>query len=376
MRVLLMSITAGQGHHATAQALEARFHELGHSCTTVDTLEYASPILKEMVDKGYLVSTAYMPKAFGKVYHFADRKTTPAHRMSMTNLTSHILTHELRDFIDDCAPDIIVCTHPFPAVIIDSLKRKDRLDAITVGVLTDFTIHPFWENTQHLDYYVTASELMGIQLRRKHLDDAKMLPFGIPIHPKFSTKMDQREARRALGLAEDKKTLLVMSGSMGFGKIDRSIEKLDELDMDFQGLVVCGNNKEMYRKISAMELHKDFRIFGYVNNVDVMMDAADCIITKPGGITSSEALAKELPMIMVNPIPGQEERNVEFLLNNQLAMYATRTYPVDEAVYTLFGDGFHLENLRRNIRELGKKNASQRICDFLVERVMEKKQHK
>lgn len=372
MKALLMSITAGQGHHATAQAVEACFQQKGVSCQMMDTFEYASPLLKDMVAQGYLVSTALVPKAFGRVYRLVDRRTKSATKYSMTNLANLILTHELEDYIRMIRPDIVVCTHPFAAAIADMLKRKGRLEAITAGIVTDFTVHPFWEETRHIDYYVTASHLLGMQLTRKNLDARKMLPFGIPIQPKFSLKGDQREARQTLGLHPDKKTLLIMSGSMGFGKIDQSIQSLDRLNMDFQALVVCGNNRSMYEKISAMKTRKDFRIFGYVNNVDMMMDASDCIITKPGGITSSEALAKELPMIMVNPIPGQEERNVEFLLNNQLAMYATKTFPVDEAVYTLFGDGYHLENLRRNIHQVSRKNSTETLCDFLIQKVRDK----
>lgn len=367
MRILLMSVTAGRGHFATAQALQNYMDQLGHECRILDTLEYASPLLKEMVDKGYLVSTAFIPKAFGKVYRLADRVHTPAPKFSMTNLSSMLLMHELRYYIEEFAPDIIIATHPFPAVAMDMMVRKHRLDAVTSVVITDFTVHPFLQETSHLDYYVTASELLELQLRRKGLDPQKNLPYGIPIHPKFSQHIPQQEAREQLGLDVHKPTILIMSGSMGFGKIDHSIQRLDELDMDFQGIVVCGSNRSMYEKISAMTTRHDFQVHGFVDNVDVMMDASDCIVTKPGGITSSEALAKELPMIMVNPIPGQEDRNVEFMLNNQLALYSTKTYPLDEAVFTLFHDPDRLARLRHNIHLMSKKNSTQRICDFMLE---------
>lgn len=372
MKALLLSITAGQGHNATANAVAACFESMGVECRTVDTYEYASPLLKEMVDKGYLVSTAYIPKVWGRVYRFSNRKIKAASTFSATNLLNQILTHELADYIQGYAPDIIVCTHPFAAAIVDVMKRKYNIQAVTAGIITDFTVHPYWEETSNIDYYITASEYMAPQLVRKNLDPKKMLPFGIPIHPKFSVKQDKKEMRRKLNLEEDKLTILIMSGSMGFGKIDRSIQKLDELDLDFQALVVCGKNRQMLEKILDMDLKKDFRIFGYVDNVDEMMDASDCIVTKPGGITSSEALAKELPMVMVNPIPGQEELNVEFLLNNQLAMYATKTYPLDEAILTLLQGEYHLENLRRNIRLNCKKDSSKKCCEFLMERAKER----
>lgn len=367
MRILLMSVTAGRGHIATAQAMQNYLEPLGHECKILDVFEYASPLLKEMIDKGYLASTAFIPKAFGKVYRFADRQITPAPKFSVTNFSSMLLLHELRYFIEEYAPDIIIATHPCAAVPVDMMIRKHDLDALTAVVITDFTVHPFLQETMHLDYYVTASELLDLQLRRKGLDPKKNLPYGIPIHPKFSQRIPQEEARAQLGLDLHKPTILIMSGSMGFGKIDHSIQRLDALDMDFQGIVVCGNNHSMYEKISSMTPRHFFQVNGFVNNVELMMDASDCIVTKPGGLTSSEALAKELPMIMINPIPGQEDRNVEFMLNNQLAMYSTKTYPLDEAVFTLFHEPDRIQRLRENIQRMGKKNSTQRVCDFLLQ---------
>ncbi|MDR3295798.1 MAG: glycosyltransferase, partial [Clostridiales Family XIII bacterium] len=243
-------------------------------------------------------------------------------------------------------------------------------------IVTDFTVHPLWEETGHLDYYVTPNELLEFQMARKGLDVRKILPFGIPIRPQFSRKTDRAEARRALDLDPQKPTLLLMSGSMGYGSIDLSMEKLDALAFDMQTVVVCGNNKEMYKKIKRKKYSKRFDVYGYVDYVDLMMDAADCIITKPGGITSSEAMAKGLPMIMVNPIPGHETRNAEFMLNNGIALYATSSFPLDETVFSLFRHPGRLEDLRSTIALYAKKNAAQNLCEFLVRRADERPEGK
>lgn len=372
MKALLLSITAGQGHHATAKALNDCFQEMGVETTTIDTYEYASQSLKTFIDKGYLLSTAKVPKAYGKGYDLvASRKGSPSEH-SLTALFNKIISHELADCVRELNPDIVVCTHPFAAAVANILKKQGHIRGIVAGVVTDFTVHPIWEETIGIDYYITASELLALQLKKKNIDTNKMLPFGIPIHPKFSKKHSRKWAAAQLGIDPDKKTILIMSGSMGFGKMNESVDLLDDLDMDFQALVVCGNNKAVKNKIEKKQYRHDFYVFGYVNNVDVMMDASDCIITKPGGITTSESLAKGIPMIMINPIPGQEARNVEFLLNNQLGILVTKTFPIDEAVMTLFNDERHLPLLEKNIALHAKKNSSQSCCEFLVARAKER----
>jgi processive 1,2-diacylglycerol beta-glucosyltransferase len=232
--------------------------------------------------------------------------------------------------------------------------------------VTDFTVHPLWEETRNLDYYVIPNELLEFQMIRKGLDPEKLLPYGIPIKPQFSKSVEKKQARQYLGLDADKPTLLLMSGSMGFGSIDVSIEKLDSLPFDFQVIVVCGNNKAMYDKIRKKQYSKRYDIYGYVDNIDVMMDAADCIITKPGGITSSEALAKSLPMIMVNPIPGHETRNAEFMLNNGIALYATSSFPLEEAVFSLLRHPNRLRDMQLTIKPYAKAGAARHLCGFLV----------
>ena len=371
MKALILTISTGQGHHATGQAISKYFESLGVTCETLDAYEYIEPLLKGLVSRGYLISTKYMPKIASKAYDIAVKKSKPVPDYSVSKLTNTFMAKELLGFLEEYRPDVVICTHVLSSTMMSLLKERKEWKKLVVGVVTDFTLHPLWEEASYIDYYVTPSELLEYQMRHKGLDVEKMLPFGIPIRPEFSECMDQKEARRSLGLDEDKPTVLLMSGSMGYGKIDRSLQRIDQLPLDFQIMVVCGNNKKMFKKINRMkdEMKKDARVYGYVNNVYMMMDAADCIITKPGGITSSEALAKGLPMIMANPIPGHEQRNAEFMLNNGLALYATKSFPVDEALFSLFKHPERVQDLRHTIALYGKKNASRSLCEFLVEQV-------
>ena len=309
------------------------------------------------------------------MYRMAEKK--PYHRYQMPfsflRMVNRRFAAEIIELVEEYQPDAIVCTHVFAAAVVNVLKVSYHLQAVTVGVITDFTIHPFWEDTPNLDYYVTASEYLGYQLLKKGLDTHKMLPFGIPIHPKFSEKLPQSEAQRQLGLAEERKTLLIMGGSMGHGHFDELVTQLDKLALDFQMLVICGSNEAMRQKLTALETTKPMQVYGFVDNVDVFMDASDCLIGKPGGLTTSEALAKELPMIMVDPIPGQEERNVEFLLNNGLALSVSETLPVEEAVYYLLYNDGRREVLMETIKRLGKKYSAKNLGDFLIEQMSARK---
>lgn len=377
MKVLILSITAGQGHNATGKAVSDYLKSQGIQCATLDTYEYAAPLIKEAVDKGYLLNVSYTPELFGKMYRYAEKKPNHRYQMpfSVMGMINRRFAAEIIDLVEEYQPDAIVCTHVFAAAVVNVLKVYYQLRAVTVGVITDFTVHPFWEDTPNIDYYVTASEYLGFQLQKKGLDARKMLPLGIPIHPKFSEKLPQAEARRQLGLPEEQKTVLIMGGSMGHGHFEAIIGQLDKLDFDFQMLVVCGSNETMRHKLSQLETKKNMRVYGFVDNVDVFMDASDCLIGKPGGLTTSEALAKELPMIMVDPIPGQEERNVEFLLNNGMALSVSETLPIDEAIYYLLFNDTRRQILVDTIKRLGKKHSAKNLGDFLIAQMTDRPLH-
>jgi processive 1,2-diacylglycerol beta-glucosyltransferase len=372
MKALLLTITAGHGHHATASAVSNALASNGVQCETVDAYEYIAPILKELVARGYLILTERVPKVEGKFYTMAEKRTRSGDRISLTKMANQVLAKPLVSYIRNFDPDVIICTHVFAAGLVNSLKERGHIHTPTIGIITDFTIHPFWEDMQEIEYFVSASEYLTYSAAKRGMDPAKMLPFGIPIDPKFAEKTDSRKVREALGLDPDKTTLLIMSGSMGHGKIDKVIRRLDRLEEDFQAIVVCGNNKAAKEKIEAIDTSHRFLTFGFVNNVEFLMDGSDCIVTKPGGLTTSEAIQKELPMIMVNPIPGQEERNVEFLLNSGMAMYATSTYPVDEAVHYILSCPERIKTMKECIEKVGKKDATQRLCSFIVEKIAKK----
>lgn len=363
MKALLISIKAGYGHHSTAQAIMHYFNEQNIECTMLDTFEYINPRLNDSVNKGYLMSTKYTPEAFGKLYSTLDKKEEKYDKYSIISILSNIVSHKLRDYIEEYNPDVIIATHSFASMVVTYLKEKGHINCPTIGIITDFTVHPFWESCE-LDYYVLASELLVNQAQKKGIDSNKILTTGIPVKAQFATKLDKAEARKQLGI-KDKTTILLMMGSMGFGNIDKTLESINKLDNDFQILCVCGNNDKMKREVEKGEWEKDTYVYGFVDNVHIMMDASDFIITKPGGLTMSEALAKNIPPVIMNPIPGQEDRNMEFLVNNGAAIMVTETFPVEEALYQLFNTPWRVELLKKSVENLGKPNAAKDLCNFI-----------
>ncbi len=366
MKVLILSITAGQGHNTTAAAMGLYLESLGAECRILDTYSYLNKILGGTISKGYLLSVENAKFAYAKVYKHLEKRKKNANKLSATRLTNMLFTKKMKKYIDIYDPDVIVCTHVFSVMIIDLLKQRHIIRAKTIGIVTDFTMNPYWEEGLHLDYVVIANENMYLQAKKKGFSHEQILPFGIPIHPKFSVNISKAEARESIGLDPDTLTLLLMGGSMGYGHLSESLKLLDTIDLEFQIIVVCGNNIETKNAIDKMQTHKKLLNYGYTTNVNVLMDASDCIISKPGGLTTSEALAKKLPMIMINPIPGQEERNIQFLLNNGVAMAISDTNTLDSIIYELFNVPEKLELIKKSIELIRKPEATKTICDFIM----------
>ncbi len=371
MKVLVLSITAGEGHNSTAKTICEYFTEQGAEARVLDTYKFLNKALGLTIDKGYLFTVKSAKLAYKKVYRMLEKRKKSHDKVSATRATNRVLASKLLPFINEYQPDVIICTHIFAGMLLDSLKQYEKITARTYGIVTDFTMHPYWEEALHLDYIITANELLTVQALKKGYAPEQILPFGIPINRKFEHKQDRADARIELGLDVSKPTVLLMGGSMGYGNIESTVTMLDRLERDFQLITVCGNNKEAKLRIDALPTKKKVLNLGYVNNVDTLMDASDCIITKPGGLTTSEALAKRLPIIIVNPIPGQEDRNTEFLLNYGAAMSVTKTHPLDEAIYELFEYPEKIELMRAAIDMIRKPNATRALCDFVIERAKE-----
>lgn len=370
MKLLVMSVRAGYGHHSTGKAIIEQFEKNGYECEMLDIFDYINRHLGNSIQDGYLLSTKYLSETYGKVYGRMTKKDEPYDKRSVTAILSSLVSKKLERFVSDFAPDLVIGTHSYAGVVISILSKRGVISCPTIGIVTDFTVHPFWEST-FLDYYVIPDMLLAYEMGRKGIPKEKLLPIGIPIRSRFSVKTDKQEARKMLGI-EDKKTILVMMGSMGYGNIKKTLVEMDGYDADFQILCVCGSNKKAKADIEEYAWKKPVYTYGFVDNVDVMMDASDFIVSKPGGLTTSETLAKGLPMITMNPLPGQEDRNLNFLVNNGAAIMVNSTYTISEALHQLLNCPWREELLRKSVSCLGKPNAAADLYEFADKNLLAK----
>lgn len=361
MRALFLTVSTGQGHTSSARAVEKYLTDSGAETFFLDVYGYISPKLCKAISKIYLFASGKVPRYFGKQYDREDLGKTGW--VDLVAEFNRIIKNKFVKYITDNKIDVIIASHLFAAQILTLIK--EHIDVKTIGIVTDYTLHPKWENTD-LDYYVLADKSLIPQAIRKGLKKEKLLPFGIPIDMKFSVSADKKEAKKELGFAEDKPLVFVMMGSMGYGNMFSVIKKIDKVQADFDVAVCCGNNKEVRSVIDRYPLKKHFKTYGFINNVDRIMDAADCIVTKPGGLSVTESLAKKLPMIFVDPIPGQEYRNVEFLVNNGVGLYTTKTFTAEDALNIFFNDNERRNEIINAVQRLSKPAAAEEIGKFVI----------
>jgi processive 1,2-diacylglycerol beta-glucosyltransferase len=369
MKALLLTVTAGQGHNSTSYALANYLETQGVDCTVLDTYKYLSKLIGDLVDYGYTSLARHSPELHLLMYNKAEKDSSneKVRKNYLPYTIAEASKKKMQKYINSKQPDVIICTHIFTAIIITQMRRDGILDVkIPVfGIVTDFTLHPFWEDTV-LDYYVIANEQLIYAAQRRGIDRDKLLPFGIPVKEKFSEEIPAAEARAMLNL-KDTMTMLLISSSVGFGNIPEYLSDIDKVPMDFQTVIICGRNKRLSKKIRDTAYNKDVIVVEFVDNMELYMDAADVVITKPGGLTVSESLAKRKPLILTDPIPGVENRNTYFLINNNLAVYAGKYTRIDDVIMQLFSHPEKLSQMKRAQELYGKRHSAKATGDFIIE---------
>ena len=218
MRVLILSVTAGFGHHATAKAIGDMLESKGAEVHTLDVYAYISNLIKTTIDKGYLFSSKHMQTLYRLVYQLAENNGASYFNSapSIINIINALGASKFAKVIANHVPDVIICTHVFAAQMVDELKKRKKLaDIETIGIVTDYTLHPYWEDVPRVQYIVTASELLTYRCVQRGIPEDRILPFGIPVHPKFNEKLSREDAAAQLGIDPKMKTILLMGGSMG-----------------------------------------------------------------------------------------------------------------------------------------------------------------
>jgi processive 1,2-diacylglycerol beta-glucosyltransferase len=372
-RVLFLSAAVGVGHTSAAQAVRAALGSLDPEIETqtVDSYKYAASIFSKVVADGYIGMVKTVPQLYSYIYGRAERATSvPALRRWVSRYTAA----NLRRLVDERKPDLVVCTHAFPCGVMSEYKRQFDPALPVVGIVTDFVVHPFWIYTNIDAYAVATPEMRAALLARGVRAEGVMLS-GIPVDARFAQPRLPVDALRAeLGLPRDRRIALIMGGGVGIGPLDTMMRALGEVDVPLAAAVIVGRNRGLERRvIAAAEMTvPPVRVVGFVNNVFDYMHASDVLLTKPGGLTSSEALSARLPMILVKPLPGQEERNTRYLVSRHAAIRARGKRELTAAVQELLTSAERraavLEQADALRRPFAAASVAERIVELLAQR--------
>ena len=368
-KILLLSVSAGAGHMRAAEAIRACAGE-GVEATHLDVMDYVSAGFRKLYTDFYITLVNKMPALWGYLYQATH--DAPAHssmqrlRRGVERLNTRALLKQIAAF----QPDAIVCTHFLPAELLSRAIAKGELNCPVWVQVTDFDLHRLWIQ-DHMAGYFAANEEVAFRMRACGVPAARVHQTGIPIMPAFGQQLPRAACAAEFGLDPARPTLLMMGGGAGLGSLETVAERLLALQGDFQLIVLAGKNAQALAALQQLALRHPGRLLaqGFTSQVERLMACADLVITKPGGLTTSECLAMGLPMIVNSPIPGQEERNADFLLEQGVALKAFDSVTLEYRVQLLLREPARLAEMAARARALGRPDAARQVLDRVLGRV-------
>lgn len=368
-RILVLSASAGAGHLRAAEAIERAIVAEGaaEEVRNVDTLAYTNRVFRHLYSKTYIEMVNKMPEVLGWLYDQLDKPWQhERRRLALDKLNTRPFVKMLAEY----RPDLIVCTHFLPAEIISWLKAKGRADFPLAVVVTDFDVHAMWL-CRHAEHYFVALEETRVHLEKLGVPPARVSVTGIPIDPVFAEPKDKGEMRTKHGLDPDLTTILLSAGGFGVGPVEHMIESLSGMRHPAQVVALCGRNEELRQRVGRLAARVAgtgklvVKAVGHTKEMDEYMSAADILLGKPGGLTTSEALSKGLAFVIVNPIPGQEERNSDHLLEEGVAIRCNNLPALAYKIDRLLAEPARFDAMRAASRRMARPEAAREIVRTL-----------
>ncbi len=342
--------------------MRAQLAQRGIPGETVDSYRYAASIFSKVVSDGYIGMVRTVPHVYGYIYDRAERvKQAGGFRVWAAELTAR----NLQTLIARMQPSAVVCTHAFSCNAMSAYKRLYDPTLPVVGVVTDFVVHPFWIY-KNVDAYAVATPEMREALIDRGIEPERICVDGIPVDMRFADRSRSPDTiRRELGLPLDRPVVMVMGGGLGLGPVKKATRALAQIGRDLTVVVLVGRNARLLRSVrkAAKAYRYDTRVLGFVDNVVDYMLASDVLLTKPGGLTTSEALSAELPMILITPLPGQEERNASYLAQCGAALRPAKNRDIAHAVAAVLDDPAGAARLRIAAARVRTPNAAASIAE-------------
>jgi len=361
-----MYISEVSGHRSATMAIEKAVKTLSpkSEILSINAFNYTNPISEKIVNSIYMGVIKNTPKLWDYLY---DNPKVVKSVEKLKKLIHKSNSPKFKKLFDRFNPDIVVCTQAFPCGMVADFKKDYGSKLPLVAVLTDFIPHSYWVY-EAVDYYITPSEEVSQRLAKKGVPAEKMRPLGIPFDHKFNQPLNRAEIFGKLHLDPLKPVILIMGGGQGLGPIKTIVKSLDSLKIDAQEIIVTGTNKKLYRSLKRKikKYKKDIRLFGFVDNINELMFISTLIISKPGGVTTAEALALRLPMVIVKPIPGQEANNTDFLTRKQAAIKLEDPKKINAVVDDLLKNDQTLQRMRDSAAHIAKPDSSLDIAKLLL----------
>jgi processive 1,2-diacylglycerol beta-glucosyltransferase len=360
--VMVLSAASGAGHLRAADALVAAFKSKDIYANHVEVLRYTNPIFKKFYSDLYVELVNRGPDILGWVYKATDRPWRfQKRRLALDRLN----TVNFVKLLKKEKPSIALCTHFLPAEILLYLKRKKILDSPIGVVVTDFDVHAMWL-FKDVNWYFVACEEAKVYLKEMGIPPETIFVTGIPIDPVFGKEKSKRETRLGLSLEPDKITILVSAGGFGMGPVESLVRAVHDIQHPVQIVVICGRNVQLERKLKGFSGRHPMKVIGFTNEMDNWMAASDLLVGKAGGLTCSEALARGLVLVIVNPVPGQEERNSDHFLEEGVAIRCNNLPALAYKIDSLLDDEERLLRMMQNVKRLAQPKAAEEIVSTVL----------
>jgi len=369
MKIDILHATAGEGHRKIAMAVREGLTRSGRSDLQVrllDCLDYTDALFKKTYTPFYYWAVRHAPSIWGWSYDILDHACVYKTLRPLRSLTNSAHAKPLLQDIVKNQPDVIVSTHFMPPEVLGRAKMKGLIRSKMITVITDFYPHTFWVNPGTDRYWVMADETKQ-DLIKRGVPEGIITAGGIPVAPAFKSTGRKIDILKKYGLEENRFTLLLTSGSFGLGPQETILEELKAFKDKVQCFVVCANNKELKAILENKTYPYPVKIFGFIDFMPDLMEASDLMVAKSGGSTTSEALTKGVVMVVMEPIPGQETRNVKLLKLRDAAFFLKKPHEIYGIVKNILDDPTALQKKRDAIQRLAKPNASEDLVKMILE---------
>lgn len=364
--ILVVTASMGSGHNkaanAVAEAIKRKYPV--NKINVIDFMSTETAYFNSLVKDIYLKMLDHTPSVYEFFYKFTSDSTKGS---TIQSVFAHAMKKDMRELIKKYEADMVICTHPFPCAAASYLKQTGEINIPLITVMTDFCVHQFWLY-KNIDIYFTANDLLKKEMVNQGLLEERIFVTGIPVGYNFRVDYNRDDLLAKFKLEKDKPVALIMGGGLGLGGVKNALCQLERLKKDIQILVITGANVALWSEMNEYAQRSKHKIFvwGYSHNIQEFMSVATFLISKPGALTISEALTRELPMILHDPIPGPEVDNAKFVSDNGAAIWVKHQDTLDAVVREVLSDATILPKLRNNAKVLKKPYASDNIADVIA----------